>query len=724
MKQEIELLAPAGSYESMVAAINAGADAVYIGGYKFGARAYAENLDEDTLIKAIKYVHLHGKNIYLTINTLFKEHEIEELYNYIAPLYEAGLDAVIVQDFGVLRYIKRTFPKLMIHASTQMTVTGIYGAKLLKEYGVCRIVPARELSIDEIRSIDKECDIEIEVFVHGALCFCYSGQCLMSSMIGGRSGNRGRCAQPCRLPYRAFKGANRLNSDNETYVMSLKDLCGLDYLPELSDAGVNSLKIEGRMKSARYTAGVVSIYRKYLDMYKNKGKQGFKVDPKDKKLLLDLFDRGGFTDGYYTNKTDRNMLALHEKPKFRTGNNELFEYIDNNYINIDRKIGIYGYISIKKDESIKLTLILGEYITEVETKEPQLAQNRPISKEQVENAVSKIGNTDFEFEELYVDIDDGLFVPVQILKELRRKAIDNLYKIINDSYVRDLPERNELAKREDKFSEAPTLSVFVENMEQLNAVIENNMVSRIELESAGFIPDVWTDIVRDIKAINKEVYLSMPHIFRKPTLEYFENKIDILKKADFNGFIIHNLEELNFLREHIPNANIISDYNMYSWNSESLAFLEEFNVQENVIPLELNYKEIKAREVAYSEMLVYGQIPVMFTAQCFKNNVDVCNKSEDMLVIKDRKNMSFPIKSICKYGYTIIYNSVVMSLIKDVEKIKKELSPKAFRLQFTFENADKVKQILKSFEAAYNGNYLKSVLEENITSGHFKRGVE
>jgi len=724
MKQEIELLAPAGSYESMVAAINAGADAVYIGGYKFGARAYADNLDEDALIKAIKYVHLHGKSIYLTINTLFKEREIEELYNYIAPLYKAGLDAVIVQDFGVLRYIKRTFPKLMIHASTQMTVTGIHGAKLLREYGVCRIVPARELSIEEIKNIDKACDIEIEVFVHGALCFCYSGQCLMSSMIGGRSGNRGRCAQPCRLPYKVLKGENKLNSDNEAYVMSLKDLCGLDYLPELLEAGVNSLKIEGRMKSARYTAGVVSIYRKYLDMYKAKGKQGFKVDSKDKKLLLDLFDRGGFTNGYYTGKTDRDMLALHEKPKFRTGNNELFEYIDNNYINTNRKIGIYGYVSIKKDELIKLTLILGEYSIEAEIEEPQLAQNRPVSKEQVENAVSKIGNTDFEFEELYVDIDDGLFVPVQRLKELRRKAIDNLYKIINDSYVRDLPERNEPAKRTEKFSAAPALSVFVENMEQLNAVIENDIVNRIELESSGFVSDVWIDIVSDIKSNNKEVYLSMPHIFRKLAIEYFENRVDILKKADFDGFIIHNLEELNFLREHIPNANIISDHNMYSWNSESIAFLEEFNVQENVIPLELNYKEIKSREVSNSEMLVYGQLPVMFTAQCFKNNVTVCNSNEDILVIKDRKNMSFPVKSICKYGYTIIYNSVVMSIIKDVGKIKKELSPKAFRLQFTFENADKVRQILKSFEAAYAGNYSKSILEENVTGGHFKRGVE
>ena len=265
-KRKVEILAPAGSYESMVAAVNAGANAVYIGGSRFGARAYADNLDEEAMIRAIDFVHLHNCRIYMTVNTLVKEKELPELYGYLKPYYEAGLDAVLVQDLGVFSYIREHFPDLPLHISTQMTVTGKYSAADLKRMGAVRVVPARELSLKEIREISEATGLEVETFVHGALCYCYSGQCLFSSLIGGRSGNRGRCAQTCRLPFDVEKGDKVLGGKNEKYVLSLKDLCTLDLLPEILEAGVCSLKIEGRMKSPRYTAGVVSIYRKYVDM--------------------------------------------------------------------------------------------------------------------------------------------------------------------------------------------------------------------------------------------------------------------------------------------------------------------------------------------------------------------------------------------------------------------------------------------------------------------------
>ena len=308
---EYEVLAPAGSYECMLAAFSAGADAVYVGGQLFGARAFANNFNQEELIEAINYAHLHNKKLFLTVNTLLKNQEIEnKLIEYLTPLYEAGLDAVIVQDFGVLSLVKKHFPDMDVHASTQMTVTGKHFAKELKELGVTRIVPARELSLNEIEEIYKETGLEIECFVHGALCYSYSGMCLLSSLIGARSGNRGRCAQPCRLPYDVL-----LNDDvkKEQYPLSPKDLCTLKLLPKILKVGVYSLKIEGRMKKPEYVASVTAMYRKYVDMYIAKGEENYKVSEDDIKLLMEIYNRGGFTEGYYEKHNGRELMSV-ERP--------------------------------------------------------------------------------------------------------------------------------------------------------------------------------------------------------------------------------------------------------------------------------------------------------------------------------------------------------------------------------------------------------------------------
>lgn len=315
MNQNIELLSPGGSPEAIRAAVNAGADAVYAGGSRFGARAYADNPDEKGFIDALDYCHLHGVKLYITVNTLLKERELtEQLYEFVAPLYERGVDAVLVQDMGVFRFLKREFPLLPLHASTQMTITGPGGAGLLEEIGAARAVLSRELSLQEISEIHRSCGIELETFVHGALCYCYSGQCLMSSMIGGRSGNRGRCAQPCRLPYRLQEnGKDRNGKDRqEKYLLSLKDICTLELLPDLYDCGIRSLKIEGRMKRAEYAAGVTSIYRRYLDLYREKGRSGYRVDPEDLRALMDLYNRGGFSEGYYRTRNGPFMMAVEQ----------------------------------------------------------------------------------------------------------------------------------------------------------------------------------------------------------------------------------------------------------------------------------------------------------------------------------------------------------------------------------------------------------------------------
>lgn len=313
-KNQVEILAPGGSEEGVYAALNCGADAVYIGGQMFGARAYADNPDAGRLTELIKEVHLRGKKLYLTVNTLLKDKELNhQLVPYLTPFYENGLDAVIVQDFGVWQTVRKYFPDLALHASTQMTVVSPEFTRFLKENGASRIVPARELSLDEIRKIKSSCDIEVETFVHGALCYCYSGQCLMSSVIGGRSGNRGRCAQPCRLPYQFEASGKKVNKADQSYMLSPKDICTLNIIPDLMDAGIDSFKIEGRMKKPEYAALVAMLYRKYADMYLEQGRRGFKVDAQDVMHLMDLYNRGGFTEGYYGQHNGKNMISL-EKP--------------------------------------------------------------------------------------------------------------------------------------------------------------------------------------------------------------------------------------------------------------------------------------------------------------------------------------------------------------------------------------------------------------------------
>ena len=324
-ENKVEILAPAGSYDILMADFAAGADAVYLGGAMFGARAYANNLSQEELLRALDYAHLHDKKIYLTVNTLMKQQELEDrLLPYLEPFYKAGLSAVIVQDFGAFEAIKEAFPGLHIHASTQMTVTGAAGAALLKEAGVSRVVTARELNLAEIKAIHDNCDIEIESFIHGALCYCYSGQCLLSSFQGGRSGNRGRCAQPCRLMYtpqtsdmprtkgKGLRGDENRQKDSNgsAYLLSPKDMCGLPVLPDIIEAGVYSLKIEGRMKNVNYAAGVTGIYRKYVDRYLEYGREGFKVEDSDINDLMDLYNRGAFTTGYYNNTKGREMISL------------------------------------------------------------------------------------------------------------------------------------------------------------------------------------------------------------------------------------------------------------------------------------------------------------------------------------------------------------------------------------------------------------------------------
>ena len=755
-RKPVEVLAPAGSYESMTAAVSAGADAVYIGGTRFGARAFADNLDQETLCRAIDYVHLHGRRLYLTVNTLFKEQELEELYDYLKPFYEAGLDSVIVQDLGALAFIREHFPDLPIHASTQMTITGVHGAKILKDMGASRVVTARELSLEEIRKIHEQVDIEIESFVHGALCYCYSGQCLMSSLIGGRSGNRGRCAQTCRLPFEVKRGGRTLNSKNERYVLSLKDLCTLDLLPEILEAGVYSLKIEGRMKSPRYTAGVVAVYRKYVDRYLKNGGRGWKVSPADRKILLDLFDRGGLTEGYYKEHNGRDMVVLKEKPSFRESNSMLFTYLDETYVNTPIQKPIKGYGWFKTGQSAGLFLeaegMDGAAVSvHAEGALVQEAVKQPMTREKIIKQLEKTGNTQFYFQELDVQAEGNVFLPLQSLNELRRKGLEALEQALLSECrrpakedgedgirpeVRKNPEtgkdrgaqkeyKTETVPASDRVGSRPLFVASLEEQEQLEPVLGCKEVDAVYADADGFHAEYWKETVKACKKAGKQCFLMMPHIFRQEAEEYFEICRDELEEAGFDGVVVRSLEEVGWIKEQglAEKLPMIFDASLYTWNHRSLEVMEKEGAVRTVMPAELTVRELKARGAAGQEIMIYGNLPMMVSAQCIRKTMEGCSRRREILYLKDRTGKQMAVKNHCTFCYNTIYNASPLSLLGMEDQVK-GLMPGALRLQFTTESPRETARCLKAFADGFLYGRKAELPFTDYTRGHMKRGVE
>lgn len=727
MKKAVEILAPAGSFESMKAAVAAGADAVYMGGSKFGARAFAQNPEEDKLLEAIDYVHLHGRKLYLTVNTLMKEQEMGELFNYLLPYYRQGLDAAIVQDMGVLSFIKENFPALPIHASTQMTITGVNGAAMLKDLGAERVVTARELSLKDIEQIRDHVDVEIESFVHGALCYCYSGQCLFSSLIGGRSGNRGRCAQTCRLPYEVKRGGKTLGKKEDRYCLSLKDLSTLDLIPDMIEAGVYSMKIEGRMKSPRYTAGVVSIYRKYTNLYLSQGREGYRVKEEDRKALLDLFDRGGQTDGYYKRHNGRDMVVWKEKPSFREGNQTLFDFLDKNYVEKEIKEPVRGHAFLEEGQQACLLLNACGHEVTITGDLVQTAQNQPMTEEKVKKQLDKTGNTPFFFEYLEIQLSGNVFLPVQSLNDLRRRGLEELEQAVLKDYRREHGESTSKAEEKSfymkrKSLEAPKLTVSLERPDSLEAAAANNHVNRIYIDAAEFEPERWKAYADMCHKNGKECMLTMPHIFRGRAEQFFDKHRKELEEADFDGFLIRSLEEVGYLKQKGIKGHLVFDFGVYGMNHWSQEMLFKLGADELTWPVELNSRELGKLNVP-GELLIYGRLPMMVTAQCIHQGTGQCDKNPTLLMIKDRMGKEFPVKNHCRFCYNSIYNSAPVSL-HGFDDAVKALSPSSLRLQFTTEDKEQTEAVIRSFsEEFYNGQKAKLPFEE-FTRGHFKRGVE
>ena len=732
-KKKVELLAPAGSLDCLRAAVAAGADAAYMGGPRFGARAYAENADEEGLLGAIDFVHLHGRRLYMTVNTLFKEEELAELTDYMTPFYRQGLDGVIVQDLGALRVMREHFPGMELHASTQMTITSQWGAKLLGELGCCRVVPAREISLEEIRRIRRETGLEVEVFVHGALCYCYSGQCLMSSLIGGRSGNRGRCAQPCRLPYQVWEDGKPILKGN---VLSMKDLCTLDILPDILEAGAYSLKIEGRMKSPRYVAGVVSIYRKYVDRYLEQGREGYYVEPEDKRALLDLASRPEFTQGYYKKHNGRDMLALGEKPAFRQGNQALFDYLDEAFVGKEPKEPVSARAVFREGEAARLLLESGDVKAEVCGDVCQRAQKQPATEESAARQLGKTGGTPFAMEELSVDLEGELFLSVQALNKLRRDGLEALQEAMVGRRRREMDGAELVssagtAAAEGRTASAPgpKLTISLEEAWQLGPALDAAQASRIYLDAGGFAPETWADRVRDCRRAGKECWLMLPHIFRSREEAYFARSWQQLLDAGFDGILAKNLEEAVWLREQGIRLPVGFDSSVYSWNSAANETLKELGAAFFTLPLELTRREMEPvvrageRRDFPAELVIYGYYPMMVTAQCPVSTAEGCSHTPKLTALKDRTGALLPVKNRCAFCQNTIFNPLPLSLGGCLKEAAR-LAADSLRLSFTVESREETERVLKAFARFPEGMGEDKEAVKEFTRGHFRRRVE
>lgn len=816
-----EVLAPAGSYSCMVAAFNAGADAVYLGGNLFGARASANNFTKEELLSAIEYAHLRGKKVFLTVNTLLKNTQLQtQLYDYIEPLYMAGLDAVIVQDFGVLEFIREHFPDMDIHASTQMTVTGPDFARRLKEYGVTRIVPARELSYSEIKSIYEATKLEIECFVHGALCYCYSGMCLLSSIIGGRSGNRGRCAQPCRLPYEVSFGDKTIRGD---YPLSPADLCTLNIIPDILESGVYSLKIEGRMKKPEYVAIVSAMYRKYVDMYETHGREGYRVDENDIRILKDIYNRGEFTDGYYkrhngseimsvkrpnhtgtraaiildynkkrqeitaraleklnandvleiflphsddvvsvksidvnegavfTTRVSKDIGHFNKNKKaakryiMRTRNNMLISDIEKTYLLAAseslEKIIIGGAVVVCLGMPVSIDVWCDDIHAHIEGAIPKEAENRPVSVDDITKQIKKTGATPFEFDvhDLTVTVDDGLFISIKELNQLRRAVLDSLQEKISSQASSNRNTKHNITLNDNKLlpsdrhayqeentsnsykndmesnptyekPEKSIISAYVSSREQFEAAVTGNNVTMIAFE-ADIPVKFWNEFIKTAHTNNKEIFLSLPYVFREHGRSFLKKHIDFFRDNKLDGYVFRSMEEISWFDRHmLDRKKTVLDNTIYGFNDKALGFLSQYNPYLITASYELNMKELNHLKSKRLEICVYGNIPVMISAGCIKKTYNRCDGKEGITIIRDRLGNSFKCKNQCAFCYNIIYNSKPLNLVDVADMLNENFISRKY--MFTTESAAQTQRILSGQTGT------------DFTRGHFKRGVD
>ncbi len=684
----MELLAPAGNGAALRAAVQSGADAVYIGGSEFGARHSAENFSSEEMKKWIDYCHLYGVDVHVTVNTLIKEKELQALQKYVKELNFAGADALIVQDIGAAEIIKNTVPDMTLHASTQMTVTSAEGVKYLEEMGFSRVVLARELSEKEIEYICKNTNAEIEVFVHGAICMCYSGQCLMSSILGGRSGNRGRCAQPCRLPYELIENGKKAESG---YLLSPKDMALVNELETLKKIGVSSLKIEGRLKRPEYVSAVVGVYRKYLD-------NGGEASKDDMRSLTDAFSRSGFTDGYFKNKLGKRMMSYASagnsaENKFTAAAKERASESAN-----FRKIPVNIEATLKKGEPLELTFYDGDgnRVAAAGQTAAEEAVNRPLDKKRLEEQLLKLGQTPFICEKTEVYADSGVTLPVKEINAVRRAAAEKMIierqrrdtRVVTDFTVPALSEKD---------GAEIVLTAEVSDVNQLKAALDGGI-------KTIYAPLKVIETVSGVDGIN--LIAKASEIFSHENI-----------KTD--GVLVSSTAAAYKYK----NKKLYGDFRLNVFNSMTANHFSDFETV--TLSPELNLHEIRAaaeNALPKLEVIGYGRIPLMIMKNCPIKALGKCRRDGRVYTLRDRKHEEFPV--MC--GENCIAKLLNSKPVFTADKIcdLKKLKINSIRLIFTVENFSQCGKIIDVYKKALSGKKIDNYLADNsYTRGHFYRGV-
>ena len=714
LMKTMEVLSPAGDLKTAKIAYVSGADAVYFGGQMYGARASAKNFSTEDIAALLEYAHIRGKKAYITVNTLLKNTEIQKsLYDFMLPVYEAGVDGVIIQDFGVLSFLHRYFPGLPLHASTQMNLTSAYGAAFLKECHADRIVTAREISIEEIKHIKSQVNIEIETFVHGALCMCYSGQCLMSSFIGGRSGNRGRCAQPCRQPYEICDGHKKSLSKEQRYYLSPKDLCGIRDLTRLRDAGVDSLKIEGRLKNEAYVSTVTSVYRHYVDLLSED--VPYAVEEKDLSLLRDAGHRGLFTREYYDMHNSADMMTLSDGSFHQ--NRDAIAPVEQK----EKKKPLFGEWIAKQNAPVIFTVWDEDgHIHTINGEVPQPARTKGTTKEEIEEKLSALGDMPYVFEELSIQIEEGLFLPMKQVKQIRRDALSALFdvpKINREAHpYTPCPKPRGLAN-----TDTDAFCISVENEAQLSAVKSFDFVTDLILKDGFFYRTNLKEAIASLKK-RARAYVSLPVILRQSTADAIREAV-LSVSDEVDGFYVSSYDGLGFLQSlGIQEEKVYFDPRLYAYSDCAVSAFSDYGYHHMALPLELNEKELAHRFNETSEACIYGYVPLMYMANCIKKNTVGCQKGDPYLrYLKDKKQAVFPVVTRCRDCVNILYNCLPLCLF-DGKASLLSMGIRRFRLDFTIESEKETKEVLRRFVTVWEEGAPLSSGE--FTRGHFRRGVE
>ena len=671
-----ELLAPAGSLDALRAAVNAGADAVYFGGSSHNARINAHNFTNDEIAYAIKLLHSYGKKAYITLNTLVLGKEIEQYLQFAEFAANCGADALIVADIGGASAIRRHIPSLELHASTQMSGHNVAEAKILKDLGFSRMVCAREMPYEDVEFLVRNSPIETEMFVHGALCVCHSGQCLFSSIVGGRSGNRGECAQPCRLPYMNAKG-------KETFPLSLKDLSLADHLTELVEMGVHSLKIEGRMKSPEYVFGVTKAFRTLLD-------NGADASDREMSSLAKIFSRGGFTDGYYKHNINSSMLGIRSDSDKQNSKNIKIT-ASKNITSLElAKTPVDIFAKIKEGEPCELTLSAEDSTVTVNGVIVQAAINAPLSFEDVKRSLIKLGNTPFCVKSFDAELSNGTIVPISALNALRRQAADQLEALLNAKksgndalFEKYIPESSKSERRLAKSARFTSPEQIPECAYEFFDIIYLPL-DKFSGECNGIIlPPVIFDSERE--------------------------KIEkILRKARDIGAkhaLVGNLGALELAKKY--DFTIHGDFRLNAYNEETVQSLQALGVRDVMLSPELTLPQMRDIKGDVCS-IVYGRLPLMLLEKCVIKEVascDVC--SQIKATITDRRGISFPVLREGEHR-NIIYNSLPTYMAdKEDELVRANVKSRHFI--FSTESKDECERVIIAYK-----NHISPVANEKI----------